>query len=210
MKAMRLRYVAALISLLLPAGCGRVRYPTNYILNLPVTVPHVANSTASLGTVVVRPFRCPDYLCQGRIVYRPSPDEVGFYEYHRWAMDPRESVTAYVVESLRNQALFRHVSSGERGVEPAYLLTGTINALEEVDQGRNVRVVCALSAQLVEAQSASVVWSDTASEVRTVDERKVSGLVSAMSSAAQATVDQLTTSLAKELGSARERAQASK
>ena len=201
-------HITLFVSLLLLGSCGKVRYPTNYVLNLPLTVPH-AKREPSLGLVVVRQFRCPDYVCQGRIVYRPTPEEVGFYNYHRWAMDPRESITTYVAETLRNQALFTQVGSGERGVEPAYFLTGSINALEEVDQGKNVRVLCALSAQLIDAQSASVVWSDKASQTLTVDQKNITGVVSGMSSAVQATVRQLMASMANQLGSGREHTSAS-
>jgi len=35
----------------------------------------------------------PDYLRQGASVYRPSPEQVGFYNCQRWAVNPREFVT---------------------------------------------------------------------------------------------------------------------
>src|ERR1700750_826935 len=115
---------AFVAALLLITGCGKVRYPTNYILNLPQAVPHVANPHPALGgAVLVHQFRCPDYLCQGAIVYRPKPEEGGFYQYQRWAMDPRDSITTYVTEALRNQGLFSVVATGERRAEPAYALS---------------------------------------------------------------------------------------
>ena len=88
----------ALIGALVLAGCGSVRYPTTYVLNFPPPVPQAAPSNGALGPVAIREFQCPEYLCEGRIVYRSSPEEVGFYEYHRWAMNPRQAITQYVVE----------------------------------------------------------------------------------------------------------------
>lgn len=197
------RGVAAVLALLVLAGCAKVRYPTNYVLDLPPPVPRIANVYAAFGPVVVREFRCSDYICQGGIVYRPRPEEVGFYEYHRWATDPRDSITKYIADSLRSKALFSQVAAQERGIQPAYILTGSVDRLEEVDQSRDVRVVCALSAQLMDAQTGSVVWSDTASETLSVDQRNMAGIVRSMSSAVQSTVDQLMKSMAKQLGSAR-------
>src|SRR4030095_2454910 len=75
----------ALIGAIVLAACGSVRYPTTYVLNFPPPAPQVAHSDGALGLVAVREFQCPEYLCEGRIVYRSSPEEVGFYEYHRWA-----------------------------------------------------------------------------------------------------------------------------
>jgi ABC-type uncharacterized transport system auxiliary subunit len=196
----RPRLLIAVLSGLLLSGCGKVRYPRNYILNLPPAPSQIANPRAALGPVVVSRFRCRDYVCQGRIVYRQSPEEVGYYEYDRWAADPRESITSYVVYSLRNAGLFNEVATQELGIKPAYILTGSIERLEEVDLARDITVVCALSAQLMDAGTGSVVWSGTASETLAVEQRDVAGVVRRMSSAVQAAVDQLMKSMAKQLG----------
>ena len=134
MKNLAVAFMGALVL----AGCGSVRYPTTYVLNFPPPVPQAAPSNGALGPVAIREFRCPEYLCEGRIVYRSSPEEVGFYEYHRWAMNPRQAITQYVEEGLRAQSLFKSVSVHERGSEAAYVLSGNIERLEEVDQGRDV------------------------------------------------------------------------
>ena len=148
---------------LILAGCGSVRYPTSYVLNFPPP-PRSAPSAASLGPVTIRELRCPEYLCEGRIVYRPSPEEVGFYEYHRWAMNPRQAITEYVEDGLRARSLFQSVTVRERSSETAYVLSGNIERLEEVDEGRDVRAVCTISAQLLDTRTGSVVWNETASE----------------------------------------------
>ena len=135
------KLAATFVGALTLAGCGSVRYPTSYLLNLPAPTPQAAPTQAVLGAVAVREFRCPEYLCEGRIVYRPSAEEVGFYEHHRWAMSPRQAITQTMADALRAQSLFQTVALQERGIEPAYVLTGNIERLEEVDQGQDVRAV---------------------------------------------------------------------
>jgi ABC-type uncharacterized transport system auxiliary subunit len=181
------------------AGCGSVRYPTTYVLNFPSPVAQVAPSEVALGPVAIREFQCPEYLCEGRIVYRPSPEEVGFYEYHRWAMNPRQSIKQYVLEGLRAQSLFTSVTAHERGSDAAYVLSGNIERLEEVDQGRDVRVVCTISAQLLDTRSKFIVWSHAASETVRVEKRDIHGVVSSLSSAARTAADRLLKSMADEL-----------
>jgi len=193
---------AALMGSLVLVGCGSVRYPTTYILNFPPPVPKTAPSSGALGPVAIREFQCPEYLCEGRIVYRSSPEEVGFYEYHRWAVNPREAITQYVVEGLRAESLFKSVAIHERGPETAYVLSGNIDRLEEVDQGRDVRVVCAISAQLLDSRTRSVVWSHTASETVQVEKRDVRGVVSSLSAAARTAADRLVKSMTEELPAA--------
>ena len=85
-------FAVVLTGALVLAGCGSVRYPTSHVLNFPPPVPQATPSDGVLRPVAIREFRCPEYLCEGRIVYRSSPEEVGFYEYHRWATNQKTSL----------------------------------------------------------------------------------------------------------------------
>ena len=114
-------------------------------------------------------------------------------------MSPRQAITQTMADALRAQSLFQTVALQERGIEPAYVLTGNIERLEEVDQGQDVRAVCTISAQLLEVRTGAVVWSHTASEAVRVEKRDVAGVVSSLSAAARTTVDRLIGSVAKEL-----------
>ena len=84
---------------------SKVKYPTYYTLHVPpaADMPIAGGTRAS---VAVREFRSPAYLRQGAIVYRASPEEVGFYNYHRWAVDPREFLTNAIVDRLRASGKF--------------------------------------------------------------------------------------------------------
>ena len=193
------KLAAVFLGALALSGCGSVRYPTSYVLNFPPPVPQTAPSNGALGPVAIREFRCPEYLCEGRIAYRLSPEEVGFYEYHRWAMDPRQAITQYLEDSLRAQSLFQSVTVHERASEAAYLVSGSIERLEEVDEGRDVRVVCTISAQLLDSRTRSVVWNHTASETVPVEKRDMRGIVSSLSAAARTAADRLLKSMTEEL-----------
>jgi uncharacterized lipoprotein YmbA len=85
---------------LLISGCGKVKYPSYYTLSIAPELKSDVSSTARPGTVAVRQFETPAYLRQGRIVYSQAPGEIGFYEYHRWAVDPAPAVTTAMVEAL--------------------------------------------------------------------------------------------------------------
>jgi ABC-type uncharacterized transport system auxiliary subunit len=198
---MKMQLAAAAVATLVLAGCGSVRYPTSYLLNLPAPTPQAAPPKAPLGPVTVREFRCPDYLCEGRIVYRPTPEEVGFYEFHRWAASPRQAITESMADALRGRSLFKSVAVHERGADAAYVLTGIIEQMEEVDEGRDVRAICTISAQLTDRRTGSIVWHHTASEAVPVQTRNVAGVVTSLSAAARAVIDSLVASVAKKLES---------
>jgi len=101
---MRTRLTATFILLAISAsliGCtGRTRFPSYYTLHVPPAPdPPVAGGTRV--SIAVHEFRSPAYLRQGAIVYRPSAEQIGFYNYQRWAIDPREFLTNAIVDRLR-------------------------------------------------------------------------------------------------------------
>ena len=63
---------------------------------------------------MVREFREPSYLRQGAIVYKTSPEQIGFYNYHRWAVDPRQFVTNAVEDRLSASGNYARVARYDR------------------------------------------------------------------------------------------------
>ncbi len=170
----------AFVLVVLPAlaGCGRVRYPKYYALNLPPAPDPPAD--ASRSSIAVREFQSPGYLRQGPIVYRSTPEEIGFYEYHRWAEDPRKTVTSAVIDDLRASGHFSIVSIYDGRTDAEYVLSGKLQKLEEVDYEDGVKVEVTLSAQIARVSTGATVWSNTVSEVGKVPQRSVPGVVAEM------------------------------
>jgi|SRR5579864_2672181 len=161
------------------SGCGRVRYPAYYTLNLPAPPdPPAAEDVKT--SIAVREFQSPGYLRQGPIVYRTTPEEIGFYEYHRWAADPRMLVTSAVVDHLRANGQFSRVSMYDGGPNNDYVFSGRLEKLEEVDYEAGVKVEVTLSAQITKVATGARVWSNAVSETGTVSQRNVRGVVSEM------------------------------
>jgi len=194
-----LRAAFALFGALAMGGCGSVHYPAHYTLNLQPSVQAPA-PVHSTGTVAVVELGCPDYLCGDRIVYRSTPAEVGFYEYHRWAANPREMIAHYLADHVRSRSLFASVNDADSRVATDFVLNGTIDRLEEVDEGRSVAAVCALSAQLRDTRSGAIVWSGTIEERVALAQRDVPGLVNGLTTAVRNSVDRLVADMEVELG----------
>jgi len=170
---------AALASL--PGCAGKIRYPSYYVLNLPETTAAVEPPKAALGSVAVREFSAPRFLKEGPIVYRPSPEQLDFYTYDRWAEDPRRVVTEGLARELRARGLFQSVDIFDGRQSPEYLITGTLDHLEEVDQGSSVSIEVGISARLINLRTGEVLWRGTSTKKARSDERSVPGIVSGMS-----------------------------
>jgi ABC-type uncharacterized transport system auxiliary subunit len=181
-------------TLLIP-GCGRVKYPSYYTLSIAPALKPEVNGKHLAVTVAVQQFEMPEYLRQGRIVYSKAPGDIGFYEYHRWAVDPGASVTTAIVDSLRSHPLFATAAPYQGPHSADYLLSGRLEKLEEVDYGGGVSVEAKLSAELMNLRTGSIVWSGGASEISRVEGRDVSAVVAGMSRALQSTIDRLLTGM---------------
>src|SRR5271167_3052526 len=182
-------------------GCGgRLRYPSYYTLNLPAPPdPPAAENVRT--SIAVREFQSPGYLRQGPIVYRTTPEEIGFYEYHRWAADPRTLVTSAVVDHLRASGQFSAVSMYNGRPDINYVFSGKLEKLEEVDYEAGVKVEVVISAQITRVATNATVWSNAVSETRPVSQRNVTGIVSQMNRTMNLAINELLSSVPQSLGS---------
>ena len=194
---MRSRFIAPLIALLALGGCAGVRYPNYYTLNIPNTVSPSHGPAPISGTVMVQEFRAPAYLRQGPIAYRPEPEQIAFYDYHHWAEDPRRTVTAAVVRDLQQTFKSAELYDGRGDAE--FLLTGTLDRLEELDNGRSVSVDVGISAALKNLKTGDVIWSGISSKTSAVEQRSVPGVVAAMSRELSEAAEEIVASLRNEL-----------
>lgn len=171
-------------------GCGSVRHPAFYTLNLPPP-PDPPAKEGQRPSIAVREFQSPAYLRQGQIVYRPTPEQIGFYEYHRWAADPRTLVTSAVIDDLRASNQFSMVSTYDGRPDKEFIFSGKLEKLEEVDYQPGVKVEVVMSAQITRVATGATVWSNTVSEVGTVSQRNVPGVVSEMNRTVEVAINKL-------------------
>jgi uncharacterized lipoprotein YmbA len=187
-------------ALLLMAGCtGKVMQPHYYTLEMAPAMSSTVSGRQVAAAVAVSQFIAPPYLRQGRIVYRQSPEEVGFYDYQRWAVDPAETITAVMIQSLRSRELFSIVKRYDGRNTQDYLLTGRIERLEELDYEGPVRVKAEISAELLNLRTGSTEWTGEATATFNVEKSSVDSVVAQMNHAVQDCVEQLAASLAAKM-----------
>src|SRR5580698_890064 len=199
---MKSGFIPLSIALLALGGCAGIKYPDYYTLNMPtpgnLQQTQASRTTAPIsGTVLVQEFGAPAYLRQGPIVYRPEPEQIAFYDFHHWAEDPRKAVTGAMVRDLRQTFQAAELYDGRADAD--YLLTGSLDHLEELDDGRSVSVDVGISASLRNLKTGGVIWSSSSSKTSAVEQRSVPGVVAAMSHELTEATGQLVASLRSEL-----------
>jgi ABC-type uncharacterized transport system auxiliary subunit len=183
--------VLSLAALMILASCGgKVRYPNYYTLNLPAP-PDPPPAENAHATVAIREFRGPAYLRQGAIVYKASPEQIGFYAYHRWATNPCEFVTNSVIERLRASGHFARVKAYDGRPAIDYVLSGRLEKLDEIDYEGGVKVEVAISAQMTNLATGVTVWTNAVSEVADVNKRDVPAVVFEMNRTMERAIEKL-------------------
>ena len=189
----------SLVALAILVGCaGKMRHPQYYTLDLPAPPdPPAAENTHA--TLAIREFRAPNYLRQGAIVYKTSPEQIGFYAYHRWATDPRDFVTNSIIDHLSASGAFAHVRAYDGSRDADYVLSGRLEKLEEVDYQGGIKVEVSLSAQITNLITGATVWSNAVSELGDVNKRDVPSVVSEMSHTMQRAIAKLLSPIPKNM-----------
>jgi ABC-type uncharacterized transport system auxiliary subunit len=189
---------AALLLAAFSAGCGGAIPATRYYAldaGLPAAPPP-ASAKFPLEVAVAR-FRTPQMLAQDRVVFRPSPVQVDYYNYHRWSGFPADLVTEAFIGHLRRSGLFKSVSSIQSGAKADILMRGQILSLEEVNSGDGVAARVALTLEALDNKTRAVVWSGRASHENAVAERTVEGVVRELNDGVRKCFEQLSQDLAQ-------------
>ena len=193
MKKHLIAVLFVLTVLIVSVGCGgAVKYPNYYTLHVPPP-PDPPAQEGVRTCLAIREFRSPTYLRQGAIVYKTSPEQIGFYNYHRWAVDPREFVTNAVADRLRASGNFAQVKLYDGRSDIDYVLSGRLEKLEEVDYEGGVKVEVAISAQMTNLATGATMWTNAVSEVGTVGQRDVPTVVSEMNRTMDRAIEKLLT-----------------
>ena len=186
--------IALAVSIAFVGCAGKIRYPSYYTLHVPPPPDPPARPDVH-ASLAVREFRSPGYLRQGPLVYRASAEQIGFYDYHRWATDPRQFVTVAIANRLRASGNFADVTMYDGRSHVDYIITGRLEKLEEVDYAGGVRVEVALSAQLTDIHTGLTAWANSASDIENVAQRNVPAVVSEMSHAMDRAIEKLLSSI---------------
>jgi ABC-type uncharacterized transport system auxiliary subunit len=191
-KRLAMTVVAVSAIVILAACAGKVGRANYYTLNLPAP-PDPPAAENPHTTVAIRQFRAPAYLRQGAIVYKPSPEQIGFYAYHRWAVDPCDFVTDSIIDRLSATGTFSRVKRYDGQSDADYVVSGRLEKLDEIDYEGGVKVEVAVSAQMTRLDTGTIVWSKAVSEVGEVNQHDVPTVVLEMSHTMERVIEKLLT-----------------
>lgn len=156
-----IRILGVTAAVILLAGCfARVRENRYYLLDY---VPTPSAERLQKGpypfSLRIKDFDVAEAYRRNNIVYRQSPHELRFYSYELWAVKPEYLVTDMVYRHFEAAKLFHDVARSLDMVEPEYVLSGQVTALEEYDNKDEWYAHLAMAMTLQNTRTRQVVWS---------------------------------------------------
>ncbi len=138
-------------------SCGSVPKTNYYSLRVPA--PPASQTPRTAAVLGIERFGAPDALRNDKLVYYSSPNQVGFYEYHRWIADPASMLRDDVARRITQAGLFAEVQMLPARGESDYFLRGRVLHFEEVDHDGGVSGRAGLELTLVRGRDRHVLWS---------------------------------------------------
>ncbi len=115
------------------------------------------------------------------IVYRYSPYQLEFYNYHQWIAKPQRMLTELVYKHLKHANVFRQVTTSLKEGLPDYELEGQVRNIEEFDSDTEWSAHLAMTLQVVDTKTRRLVWKHAFDQRRKVFNHDVIYVVRALS-----------------------------
>jgi len=168
-----------LISLLVLglSGCGASRPIKYYTVQVPAA-PAPSTDTYAVSLLVAS-IGGPEMFKATPIAYRTGTNEVGTYQYSRWAEPPAEMVKGNLIRMLRASGNYQSVGALGSTAEGQFVIRGRLYEFEEVDSG-GIAGQVSMEFELYDRKSGKVVWTHSYSRSEPVESKSISAVVTAL------------------------------
>jgi len=190
------RMMAALVLIGLLSGCGATRPSKYYQLTVPadaataaVEKPGAVPVTLLLGTLFTTHLYRED-----RIIYGNGAEEMGTYEYQRWAEPPAEMIEEVLLRELRASGRYRAVSFRRSNMKGDFAIRGRLYDFKEID-ARPIMARVTLELEMRDLKSGATVWTHYYSHDEPVSNKDVPAVVAALDKNVQSGVKEVVASL---------------
>ena len=190
---MRINKKFDFIFLLLPlfyVCSGSIPETHYYLIDYPLELKSQQTEPVHQVTIGVERFQAMPLYDDERLVYRDSPYEGKYYNYHRWITTPEQMITDKVIEQLNSVNLFDQVVAFPRFSNVDYVLRGTIKSFEEWDEGDVWYARVRLEFNLVQTANSNLVWQKTIEKKNKVVKKNPAELVKGINTSLQQCIEE--------------------
>jgi cholesterol transport system auxiliary component len=173
------------------AGCGAARPSKYYQLTVPGDTGTAGDASAFPVTLMLGALTTGSHLYrEDRIVYSNAGQNIGTYEYQRWAEPPTEMIQDVMVRELRGSGKYRAVNTLRSNGRGDFVLRGRLYDFREVS-GSPIVARTAIEYELRDSKTGMTVWSHYYTHDEPVSGKDVTAVVAALDRNVQGIVGQV-------------------
>lgn len=171
-----LSFLAAAV--VLSGGCGATRPSKYYQLTVPPDSQPSANANQLPITLLIGRLTAPALYREDQLVYS-SGEDMGSYEYHRWAEPPTEMIQEILLRQLRASGQFNGVYLLRSDMRGDYLLHGHLFDFKQVS-GSSLVARVTMELELQNIKTGESVWSHFYTHDEPVSSKDIAAVVAAL------------------------------
>jgi ABC-type uncharacterized transport system auxiliary subunit len=177
------------------SGCVAASRPAKYYqLTVPTDVGVVEKEGAVPVSLLVGNLITSHLYREDRIVYGNGPEQLGTYEYQRWAEPPTEMIQEVLLRELRATGHYRAVHVRRSNMPGDFAIRGHLYDFKEIDGGApSTRVT--LELEMRDLKTGATVWNHYYTHDEPASGKEVPAIVAALDKNVQRSVKEIVESL---------------
>ena len=191
-RKVRISAFVVLVGLL--SGCGAARPSKYYQLTVPADAGQVEKADAVPVTLLLGAMQTSHLYREDRIVYGNNAEQLGTYEYERWAEPPADMIGEVLLRELRASGRYRAVHYRRSNMQGDFALRGRLYDFKELTGGQlTARVTFEM--EMRDLKTGATVWTHYFTHDEPVGGKDVSAVVAALDRNVQKSVSEVVASL---------------
>ena len=188
-------HIAAILLIVwLFSGCASTRPAKYYQLTVPAEAGAVEKVDAVPVTLLVGGLMTSHLYREDRIVYGNGPEQLGTYEFQRWAEPPTEMIQEVLLRELRATGHYRAVHVRRSNMPGDFAIRGHLYDFKEVD-GSPTSTRVTLELEMRELKTGATVWNHYYTHDEPASGKDVPAVVAALDKNVQRGVKEVVESL---------------
>jgi ABC-type uncharacterized transport system auxiliary subunit len=140
------------------SGCASTRPAKYYQLTVPTEAGAVERADAVPVTLLIGGLMTSHLYREDRIVFGNGPEQLGTYEFQRWAEPPTEMIQEVLLRELRATGHYRAVHVRRSNMPGDFAIRGRLYDFKEVD-GSATSTRVTLELEMRDLKTGATVWN---------------------------------------------------
>ena len=176
------------------SGCASTRPAKYYQLTVPTEAGAVERADALPVTLLVGGLMTSHLYREDRIVFGNGPEQLGTYEFQRWAEPPTEMIQEVLLRELRATGHYRAVHVRRSNMPGDFAIRGRLYDFKEITGG-SVSARVTLELEMRDLKTGATVWNHYYTHDEPASGKDVPAIVAALDKNVQRAVKEFVGSL---------------